>query len=161
MISVNTEMELSNYNLDGKWNDYIAVQKEVIAVLKQKEYFETTDIINQKTGMVIRVTTKGIKETLGAGKRFQALPKILKQKKVAILIYLKQIIEKAELLADNVANIHDENGYMFAYLGAPILIDEEICYVRISIKKKVASNLFWIHNIDERKSSELLDPFNE
>lgn len=34
MVSVNTEYELSKYNLDKKWNDYIAVQKEVISVLR-------------------------------------------------------------------------------------------------------------------------------
>lgn len=34
MISINTKDELSLYNLEGKWNDYIAVQKEVIAILK-------------------------------------------------------------------------------------------------------------------------------
>lgn len=35
MVSVNMEYELSKYNLDKKWNDYIAVQKEVISVLRQ------------------------------------------------------------------------------------------------------------------------------
>lgn len=58
MVSVNMEHELSKYNLDRKWNDFVAVQKEVISVLKQEGYFNNTDIVNQETGMVIRVTTK-------------------------------------------------------------------------------------------------------
>lgn len=82
----------------------------------------------------------------------------MKENKIVTIRSLKWIIEDAELIADDVENIHDENGYMFAYFGSRILIDEELYYVRISVEKKIASNIFWIHNIDERKSSELLDP---
>lgn len=42
MISLNTEDELSLYNLEGKWNDYIAIQKEVLRVLREKNFFEKT-----------------------------------------------------------------------------------------------------------------------
>lgn len=38
MISINSKEELSLYNLEGKWNDYVAVQKEIIAVLKQRKF---------------------------------------------------------------------------------------------------------------------------
>jgi len=158
MVKINKEHELSRFNLNQKWNDFIAVQKEVISSLKQEGYFDNTNVINKNTGMIIRVTTKGIKETLGAGKRFQSLPKIIKENKIATIRSLKWIIEDAELIADDVENIHNENGYKFAYFSSRILIDEELYYVRISVKKKIASNIFWIHNIDERKSSELLDP---
>lgn len=108
--------------------------------------------------MIVRITTKGVKETLGAGKRFQSLPKKLKENKLVTLGYLKQIIENANLIIDDVENLHDKNGYMFAYFGCNVLIDKEEYYVRISVKKKISSNIFWMHNIDERKSSELLDP---
>lgn len=158
MVTINKEYELSKYNLDKKWNDFVAVQKEVIAVLKSEGYFCKTDVVNRDTKIVVRITTKGIKETVGAGKRFQSLPKILKQNKIATLIHLKQIIEDAELILDDVENLHDKNGYKFAYFGCNVLIEEEEYYVRISVKKKISSNIFWIHNIDERKSSELLDP---
>lgn len=158
MININIKEELSQYDLYHKWNDFVAVQKEVISVLKKEGYFNQTDIVNKKTGMIIRVTTKGIKETLGAGKRFQALPRKIKENKIATLRYIKQLIEDAEMIVDNVENIHDTNGYMFAYFVSQINIDDELYYVRISVKKKIASNIFWMHNIDERKSSELLDP---
>ena len=46
MISISTKDELSLYNLEGKWNDFIAVQKEVIAVLKEEKYFND-NIINK------------------------------------------------------------------------------------------------------------------
>ena len=158
MIYINRKDELSKYNLDKKWNDFIAVQKEVIATLKRDGYFSKTDIENRETKMIVRITIKGVKETLGAGKRFQSLPKKLKENKLVILGYLKQIIENANLIIDDVENLHDKNGYMFAYFGCNVLIDKEEYYVRISVKKKISSNIFWMHNIDERKSSELLDP---
>lgn len=40
---------------------------------------------------------------------------------------------------------------MFAYFYNEILIDEEVIRIRISVKKKIGSNWFWIHNIDENK----------
>ena len=59
MISINAKEELSLYNLEGKWNDYIAVQKEVINVLKVEKFFEQGNIINDKTKMSIRLTARG------------------------------------------------------------------------------------------------------
>ena len=44
MININSKDELSLYNLKGKWNDYIAVQKEVISVLKDEDFFEQGNI---------------------------------------------------------------------------------------------------------------------
>ena len=59
MISINSKDELSIYDLGGKWNDYIAVQKEVINVLKVEKFFEQGNIINDKTKMSIRLTARG------------------------------------------------------------------------------------------------------
>lgn len=75
MESISMERELSKYNMDRKWNDYIGAQKEIISVLKGANYFECGDIVNCETGMNVRITSKGIKETIGKGKRFQNLPK--------------------------------------------------------------------------------------
>lgn len=121
-------------NLEGKWNDYIGVQKEVIAVLKKLDYFKQDNIINLETEMMIRLTTKGIKETLGKGKRFQNLPKVVKQQKVATLRVLPSLIKE----------------------GA--LIDNEMHSIRIAVKKKANSKHFYIHHIDTEKSSKLLSP---
>ena len=75
------ENELSKYNLEGKWNDYIGVQKEVLSVLRKKNFFINNEVVNKKMGVGIKINTKGIKETLGPGKRFQNLPKKLKKYK--------------------------------------------------------------------------------
>ena len=48
-------------------------------------------------------------------------------------------------------NSHDKDGYKYAYIRNEVLINGELVGVRISVKKKVGSNHFWIHNIDEYK----------
>lgn len=151
MVNINMEKELALYNLEGKWNDYIGVQKEVVSVLKRNGFFINNEVINEATGMHIKINVKGIKETIGSGKRFQILPKNLKQYKIVTLRHLKRIIEMADIISDNVCNIHEKNGYLFAYLGSEVMIDGKKVGIRISIKKKVSANWFWIHNIDENK----------
>jgi len=122
-------------------------------------FFENNVVENEESGMLITITAKGIKETLGAGKRFQALPKVLKELKIATLKYLPEIIKHGSILEDNVENTHKKEDYMFAYIMSNVIIDNEEFRVRISVKKKVASNLFWIHHIDYmKKDFVLLDP---
>lgn len=146
--------ELLHYNLEGKWNDYIGVQKEVLDVLRGEYFFMDSDVINAQTGMHIKINAKGIKETIGPGMRFQALPKRLKQFKVATIRTLKKIVENAELVEDNMPDYHHKDGYTFAYLVAKIMIDEDVVNIRITVKKKIAVNWFWIHNIDELTSQK-------
>lgn len=162
MESIFMDEELSRYNLDGKWNDYIGVQKEVLDVLRVEKGFTYGEIINKQTGMCIRINAKGIKETLGPGKRFQALPKRLKQYKIATLVHLRSIIENAELIMDKVPNYHYKNQDTFAYFESQMEINQELVSVRITVKKKISSNWFWMHNINEMKkvpnySTHLLD----
>lgn len=151
MISISTKDELSLYHLEGKWNDYIGVQKEVLRVLREKKWFENNDVINKGTNLQIRIVSKGIRETLGNGNRFQTLPKKLKEYKVATLRYLPELIKTGIVIEINAPNSHDKDGYKYAYIRNDILMDGELVGVRISIKKKVGSNHFWIHNVDEYK----------
>lgn len=151
--------ELASYDVDKKQNDYIGLQKSIIDTLRSEGFFENNVVENMESGMLVRITTKGIKETLGAGKRFQSLPKVLKELKIATLRYLPEIIKQGSILEDNVENKHKTEEYLFAYIMSNVVIDNEEYKVRISIKKKVASNLFWIHHIDYmKKDFVLLDP---
>ena len=148
MISINSEDELSLYNLEGKWNDYIGVQKEVLRVLRGQNYFKEMYVENLESKMCVRITTKEIRETLGNGNRFKSLPKRLKICKLSTIRSLPDIIRSGHLIEDDVENIHDE-GYLFAYIGNEILLDGELTRIRIAVKKKISTNYFWIHNIDE------------
>ncbi len=157
LFNINLREELLKYNVDGKWNDYVGLQKRIVGSLKEEGYFENNDVVNKESGMLIRITTKGIKETLGKGKRFQNLPKIVKQLKVATLRYLPQIIENGNVLEDNVPNVHGENA-LFAYIYKNVKIDNGVYGVRIAVKQRIGDNIFWIHNIDCKEiSPELLD----
>ena len=158
MISINSKDELSLYDLEGKWNDYVGVQKEVISVLRGKKFFEQLFVLNDKTNMVVRLTTRGIKETLGNGTRFQYLPKNVKTQKIVTLRYLPKLIRNADLVEDGVGNYHEEHANRFAYFQNRVMIDGEIHRVRIVVCKKVGSNHFYIHHVDTEKSSELLSP---
>ena len=163
-ILINKKEELKKYDLDGKWNDYIAVQKEILRVLREEEFFYENLICNLETGMKIRISPKGIRETFGNGNKFQRLPKELKEYKVITLGSLKEIIAESHLIADNVENIHLEQMDAFAYFRKVVLIiDENVeIIVRISIKKKIGSNHFHIHHIDiNTESLELLGSSNE
>ena len=54
-------------------------------------------------------------------------------------------------------NIKDElslcnlEGKWNDYIGNEVLLDGEKIRIRIAIKKKISTNYFWIHNIDEYK----------
>ncbi len=150
-VSIDLASEIASYNLEGKWNDYIGVQKRVIETLRNENFFNNNTITNNNSNMVIRITAKGIKETLGTGKRFQSLPRKLKELKVATLRNLPKIIKRGVVLHDNVENYYSKNGDLFAYIESDIIINNSIYGVRVSVKKKVGSNMFWIHHIDTKK----------
>lgn len=148
MDNIEVEKELQYYGLDGRWNDYIGLQKRVVSILRDAKFFDNNTVINQESGMEIRITAKGIRETLGNGNRFQTLPKKLKIKKVATIRSLPRLIQSGYIIDDEVANSHSENGYKYAYIGNSVKLDGEETNVKIAIKKKIDSNHFWIHNID-------------
>lgn len=157
-IDVNLDEELKKYNIENKMNDYIAVQKAVVNHLKETGFFEKNGtIINEETGMEIRINPRGIKETLANGKRFQTLPKKLKQLKIATIEHLPEIIRQGKLIEDNVENMHGKN-QTFAYFTTETKINGENYAIKTDIKKSIETNKFWMHNITIKKDTELLSP---
>lgn len=156
--NIDLSAELATYNLEGKWNDYKMAQREIVNVLRSEGYFNNNSIINKDYGMEVRITPKGIKETIGPEKRFQYLARELKELKVATLRYLPDIIENGKMVNPDEMNYHDANGDRFAYIESDAVIDGVKYGVRVSVKKKVGSNVFWIHQVDTKKDSDLLTP---
>lgn len=144
------EKKLKKYNLEGKWNDYIAVQKEVLRALKEANFFEDNIVIHKDSGMVIKITPRGIRETFGNGKRFNTLPKHLKQLKIATISYIKELLSYGQLISDNVSNYHPSGSATFAYISTNVLMDNAPLFIRVTIKKKISSNIFYIHHIDTK-----------
>lgn len=157
-INVNLDEEIKKYNIENKLNDYIAVQKAVVNHLKETGFFDkNSTVVNEKTGMQIRINPRGIKETLANGKRFQSLPRELKKLKIATIEQLPEIIKRGKLIEDNIENTHGENS-LYAYFETPVEINGGNYKVRVNIRKTIETNKFWIHNVILEKDSELLNP---
>ncbi len=157
-INVDLDEELKKYNIENKLNDYIAVQKAVVNHLKETGFFDkNSTVVNEETGMQIRINPRGIKETLANGKRFQSLPRELKKLKIATIEQLPEIIKRGKLIEDNIENTHGENS-LYAYFETPVEINGGNYKVRVNIRKTIETNKFWIHNVILEKDSELLNP---
>ena len=136
ILRLHLDAELQRYNLEGKWNDYIAVQKEVLRVLKDEKFFDDNIVVHKDSGMVIKVTPKGIKETFGNGKHFSHTSKCTKQFKVATISHIKGIISSATLISNDVISYHPNDTSTYAYMENQFLIDNIPLLIRITIKRK-------------------------
>lgn len=144
-LQVDIQKEISSYGVEQKMNDYIGLQKVILPILEQEGLFK--EVINEETGMVIEITKKGIKETLGSGNRFQKLTRKLKELKIVFIRSLPELIRKAHLLQDDVINFHG-NSSKYAYFVLDAEINGLSVRIRIVVKKTSAKNRFWLHMID-------------
>ena len=144
-LQVDIQKEISNYGVEQKMNDYVGLQKTILPILEQEDFFR--EVINEETGMVIEITKKGIKETLGSGRRFQKLTRKLKELKIAIIRKLPELIRKAHLSQDDVINFHGDSP-RYAYFVIQAELNELDVRIRIVVKKTSAKNRFWLHMID-------------
>lgn len=155
-LNVDIAQELSSFDVENKMNDYIKVQKSVLSILEKENYFG--EVTNKETGLIIDIGKKGIKETLGSGKRFQYLPRELKELKIATLRSLPYIIRNAHMIIDNVRNKHGDASD-FVYFGIELLINKIPVKITVDVKKTSAKNKFWIHYVNiTKENSQLLSP---
>ena len=131
-LDVNIDEEVKNYKVEDKLNDYIAVQKQVIPILEKENIYGY--VKNEATGMKIDIGKKGIKEMLGSGRRFQALPRKLKMLKIATIRKLPILLKRAKLIEDDVIDVHGRDS-RFAYLGIDVKINGILHRITIDIKK--------------------------
>ena len=144
-LQVDIQKEISSYGVEQKMNDYIGLQKVILPILEREGLFK--EVINEETGMIIEITKKGIKETLGSGNRFQKLTRELKKLKIVFIRSLPELIRKAHLLQDDVINFHG-NSSRYAYFVLDAEINGLSVRIRIVVKKTSAKNRFWLHMID-------------
>ncbi len=144
-------------------NDYVGVQKAVLNTLEKEGYFSNGNnfVVNQDSGMEIEITKKGIKETLGKGKRFKNLPRELKELKLETIRSLPNLIQNATLKEDNVPNYHNsKSSVTFAYLTKDVDFRSEqgdnTYEVTIVVKQSEEKNKFWIHEIRATKNEQAL-----
>ena len=139
-------------------NDYVNVQKSVIDTLRTENFFngETNVAEVGSTGMIVEITPRGIRETLGPGNRFGTLSRNLKELKLATIRSLPDIIRTSTLTeaGADVENRHNENSSVrYSYLKSQAEIDGKPYEVTVTIRKSPQKNLFWIHEVrtDEKK----------
>ena len=144
-LQVDIQKEISSYGVEQKMNDYIGLQRIIISTLEEEGFFR--EVVNEETGMIIEITKKGIKETLGSGNRFQKLTRKLKELKIVFIRNLPELIRKAHLLHDDVINFHG-NSSRYAYFVLDAEINGLSVRIRIVVKKTSAKNRFWLHMID-------------
>ncbi len=142
-------------------NDYIGVQKSVLQTLTNEGFFENGNnvVTNAESGMVIGITKKGIKETLGSGNRFQTLTRTLKRLKLMTIRDLPHLIKTAHLIMDNQGNYHNPKSNLeYAYLcnHITLMVDgkESAFDVTITIRKSQQKNMFWVHEIRTTKKEQ-------
>lgn len=169
----NRKMKTSDFSLPNRdiWstfgikaiNDYVGVQKAVLNTLEKEGYFsnENNFVVNQDSGMEIEITKKGIKETLGKGKRFEKLPREFKELKLETIRYLPTLIQNATLKEYNVPNYHNsKSSVTFAYPTKDVNFRSEqganIYEVTIVVKQSEEKNKFWIHEIRATKNEQAL-----
>lgn len=156
-LDVDLEQELKSFGVSERLNDYVGVQKAVIGALREEGFFDGNMVTNEETGMEIAITPKGIKETLGNGKRFQSLPRKLKELKVATVRSIPDMVRTAKLIEDNVENSHG-NKPQYAYFESIVQVNGEVFQVTIDVRKSENRQKFWMHNLTIEKSSGLLAP---
>lgn len=144
-LNLDIQNEIASYDIEQKMNDYIGLQKIILPILEKEGFFR--EVTNEESGMVIEITKKGIKETLGSGKRFQNLPRKIKELKIAIIRCLPELIREAHLLQDEVLNFHGDSS-RYAYFVLDAELNESSVRIRIDVRKTSAKSKFWLHMID-------------
>nr|DAL78723.1 MAG TPA: Large polyvalent protein associated domain 23 [Bacteriophage sp.] len=156
-VQYSTEDVLTHYGIESI-NDYIGVQKAVLNKLVEEGFFTdgSNVSVNQESGMVVVITKRGIRETLGNKNRFETLPRKVKLLKLATIEKLPELIQSATLRADEALNYHNPKSKIkYAYLDSKAKIGEDEYTVEITVRKSEEKNKFWIHKIQlEMKKEE-------
>ena len=161
---------LNDFNIpENKISDYIYVQKNVYNTLLKDGFFDKSETVgsnirkfrtdvNAETGMVIETGRRGIKETFNFN-NYGKYSKQLKVQKLAVIRSLPEIIQNGHMIADDVANYHnDDSGVNFAYIQADIELNGDQITVKVAVKKSPQRNSFWVHSIEAKEKSTELDP---
>ncbi len=138
-------------------NDYVGVQKAVISTLEKENFFSSGKniVTNRDSGMIVEITKDGIRETLGPGKRFAALPRVLKDLKLATLRDLPEIIASATVDTDSANNIHTPNSKVkYAYLNGETTINGIPYVVTVTVRRSQQKNKFWVHEVRTEKKEQ-------
>lgn len=145
------EKVLKAYDI-ANLNDSIEVQRKVFSALQKSGFF--TDgarvsrvDVNEESGMEIETNKSGINETFSY-KNFVINSNDTKIIKLATITSLPSVIKRGKLIYDNVKNAKKDNsGVKYAYLIGSVTVDGNTYDVKLTIRKSLEKNKFWVHHI--------------
>ena len=144
----------SEYNIKNINNKYEVIKK-VFDRFKDKYISNENgvkNVYNKSTDMDVEIWKSGIKETFGNDKYYNKLPSKIKIAKIVTMDYLDELIKVSKKRCEDANNYHDINsGVRFSYLRVPVLIDEELFFINIDIKKVKGMNKFYIHYLEKKE----------
>lgn len=137
--------------------DYEQVQKQVFKTLLEEGFFTDTESrlridTNEETGMVVETNKSGIVETFCL-ENYGRLGRFKKAVKLATIRELPNAIKHGHLIRDDAPNEHGKNiGTKFAYFKYDTQVDGIDVTIKITVKKSVQKNKFWVHSFEAIKN---------
>ena len=153
--------ELSKLNVKSV-NDYVGTQKAVLKKLNSEGFFTENNKrndTNKESGIVVKTDVKSIEEMFSTGKRFQTLPRELKNLKLASIGSIPNIIKNGTLIGESVAPYHNkqkkQGNVRFAYIESPITINGKTYYAVVGAKHTQSGYHAWTLEIrnESKKNS--------
>lgn len=147
---------LNSFGIENIGN-YEQVQEKVFGTLMNEGFF--TDAVsrnrfdtNEETGMVIETNKSGIDETF-CRENYAVLGRFKKILKLATIRELPNAIKYGRLIEDEVRNEHGKNrGTKYAYFRYDTRIDGVDVTLKITVRKSLQKNKFWVHSLETIKN---------
>lgn len=134
----------------AKINDYRHVQIQVFNTLVNEGFFDENAsriVTNANSGMKVEINESGIEEAFDP-KNYGNHGKRLKILKLASIRHVPDIIENGTLTFDNEKNYHNDNSNVkYAYIEGQTILNGKPVAIRITVRKSLQKNKFWVHNI--------------
>lgn len=144
----------------AKINDYRHVQIQVFNTLVNEGFFDENAsriVTNANSGMKVEINESGIEEAFDP-KNYGNHGKRLKILKLASIRHVPDIIENGTLTFDNEKNYHNDNSNVkYAYIEGQTILNGKPVAIRITVRKSLQKNKFWVHNIytNEKNTTDL------
>ncbi len=144
----------------AKINDYRHVQIQVFNTLANEGFFDENAsriVTNANSGMKVEINESGIEEAFDP-KNYGNHGKRLKILKLASIRHVPDIIENGTLTFDNEKNYHNDNSNVkYAYIEGQTILNGKPVAIRITVRKSLQKNKFWVHNIytNEKNTTDL------
>ena len=144
----------------AKINDYRHVQIQVFNTLANEGFFDENAsriVTNANSGMKVEINESGIEAAFDP-KNYGNHGKRLKILKLASIRHVPDIIENGTLTFDNEKNYHNDNSNVkYAYIEGQTILNGKPVAIRITVRKSLQKNKFWVHNIytNEKNTTDL------